>query len=125
MYRSLNWKCPSEAEFVGYTLLLLTPLDYKYLLSLPIDLFTQETLQTVLHVRVIIFLHPHVSAKLCHLRECNNYIKYFEAMESEQLPQRMKFVMQMSSVILREHALLAMNCAYNKRVSNFFLKDWV
>lgn len=116
--RSSGGACPNEAEFRAYALLskIRDPQYDENIQRLPKHIFQDKLVQTALCFRRIISNSAYTERGFVRTENCLNfYARFFQLMQSPNLPLLMGFFLQMHLTEIRFYAVRALSHTLNKR----------
>lgn len=116
--RSSGGSCPNEAEFRAYALLskIRDPQYDENIQRLPEHIFQDKMVQTALCFRRIISNSAYSERGFVKTENCLNlYARFFQLMQSPNLPLLMGFFLQMHLTEIRFYAVRALSHTLNKR----------
>ncbi|QID83493.1 actin cytoskeleton and mitosis protein [Saccharomyces pastorianus] len=116
--RSSGGSCPNEAEFRAYALLskIRDPQYDENIQRLPKHIFQDKMVQMALCFRRIISNSAYTERGFVKTENCLNlYARFFQLMQSPNLPLLMGFFLQMHLTEIRFYAVRALSHTLNKR----------
>lgn len=116
--RSSGGTCPNEAEFRAYALLskIRDPQYDENIQRLPEHIFQDKLVQTALSFRRIISNSAYTERGFVKTENCLNfYARFFQLMQSPNLPLLMGFFLQMHLTEIRFYAMRALSHTLNKK----------